>query len=293
MQLLLQQIVDGLGSGVIYASLALALVLVYRATRIVNFAQGEMGTFSAYVAWQLMQWGVPVGWAVAAVAVFAFALGAAVFRLVVRPLIRAPEEIVVVVTIGLFVVVEALAQWLWGFDQRAFPRLFPDHAWNVGDIRLTANTLGLLAVLALLAVGLTALLRFTRLGLAMRAAAAERDNSPLVGIEVETMLTLGWGLSAMVGFLAAALVAPRLFLSPDMMVSVLIYSLAAATLGGWDSLAGAIVAGLLMGVAENLGATFVGFIGSELRLAIPIALTLVVLLLRPAGLFGRATVLRV
>jgi branched-chain amino acid transport system permease protein len=293
MQLLLQQVVDGLGSGAIYASLALALVLIYRATRIVNFAQGEMGTFSVYVAWQLNDWGVPIGWAIALVAVLAFAFGAAVFRVVVRPLIRAPGEIIVVVTLGLFVVVEALSQWIWGFDQQAFPRLFPERAWTVGGIRLTAYTLGLLVVLGLLAAGLGALLRFTRLGLAMRAAAAERENSPLVGIEVETMLTIGWGLAGMVGFLAAALVAPRLFLSPDMMVPVLIYSLAAATLGGWDSLPGAIVAGLVMGVAENLGATFIGFIGSELRLAIPIVLTLVVLLVRPAGLFGREVVLRV
>lgn len=293
MQLLLQQIVDGLAAGAIYGALALALVLIYRATHIVNFGQGEMATFSAYVAWQLCEWGVPVWIALAAAAVFAFALGVVVFRAVVRPVARAPVETVVVITLGLFLVFEALSLWLWGSDQRAFPSIFPDQGWTVGGVRLTASALGTLVVLCVLASVLGLLFRFTRLGLAMRAAAAERDRSVLVGIRVENMLMLGWGLAAVVGFTAAVLVGPRLFLSPLMMAPVLIYALAAATLGGWDSPVGAIIGGLLVGVVESVGATFLSFVGAELRLAIPIVVTLVVLFIRPAGLFGRQLVVRV
>lgn len=293
MQLLLQQIVDGLAAGAIYGALALALVLIYRATRIVNFGQGEMATFSAYVAWQLCEWGVPVWLSFLAAAAFAFALGVAVFRAVVRPVARAPVETVVVVTLGLFLVFDALSLWLWGSDQRAFPSVFPDQGWTVGGVRLTASALGTLAVLCVLAILLGFLFRFTRLGLAMRASAAEREKSVLVGIRVEAMLMLGWGLAAVVGFAAAALVGPRLFLSPIMMAPVLIYALASATLGGWDSPVGAIVGGLLVGVVESVGATFLTFIGAELRLAIPIVVTLVVLFIRPAGLFGRQGVVRV
>jgi branched-chain amino acid transport system permease protein len=141
--------------------------------------------------------------------------------------------------------------------------------------------------------GLSALFRFTRLGLAMRASAAEREKSPLVGIQVETMLMLGWGLATTVGFIAAALIAPGLFLSPPMMVSVVIYALAAATLGGWDSPAGAIVGGLVVGVAESLCATFVGFIGTDLKVGVPFALMAIILLVRPQGLFGTTAVIRV
>lgn len=293
MQLLFQQIVDGLASGAIYGAFALALVLIYRATRIVNFGQGEMATFSVYVAWQLCQWGVPLWLAFIISAVLAFGLGVAVFRLVVRPVSRAPVETVVVVTLGLFLVFDALSLWLWGADQLAFPSVFPDQGWSIAGVRVTASMLGVLLVLATLAIALGAVFRLTRFGLAMRAAAAEREKSILVGVRVETMLMIGWGLAAVVGFIAAALVAPRLFLSPIMMAPVLIYALASATLGGWDSPVGAIVGGLLIGVAESVGATFLTFIGAELRLAIPIVVTLLILFIRPAGLFGKQAVIRV
>lgn len=293
MQLFVQQIVEGLASGAIYASLALALVLIYRSTRIVNFAQGEMATLSAYLAWQLNQWGVPFVLALLVVAVLSFAMGALVFRLMIRPVLGASDNTMVVICIGFFVGFEAISLWFWGADPRAFPRIFPDHVWTVGGVRFTATNLGILTTLCLMTIALSALLRFTRIGLAMRASAAEREKSPLVGIPVETMLMLGWGLAATVGFIAAVLIAPSLFLSPPMMVSVVIYALAAATLGGWDSPAGAIVGGLIVGVAESLCATFVGFIGNELKIGVPFALMAIILLARPQGLFGTTAVIRV
>jgi branched-chain amino acid transport system permease protein len=283
MQLLLQQIVEGLASGAIYAALALALVLIYRATRIVNFAQGEMATLSVYMAWQLNQWGVPFVLCLIIVTAVSFMMGALTFRFMIRP----------VICIGFFVGFEAVSLWFWGADPRAFPRIFPDDTWAIRGVRLTANNLGILVSLCIMTLGLSALFRFTRIGLAMRASAAEREKSALVGIPVETMLMLGWGLAASVGFIAAVLVAPSLFLSPPMMVSVVIYALAAATLGGWDSPAGAIVGGLVVGVAESLCATFIGFIGNELKVGVPFAVMAIVLLVRPQGLFGTAAVIRV
>jgi branched-chain amino acid transport system permease protein len=293
MQLFLQQIVEGLASGAIYASLALALVLIYRATRIVNFAQGEMATFTAYLAWQLHEWGLPFWLCLIIVAPLSFALGALVFRLAIRPVITAPDHTLVVICIGLFIGFEAICLWIWGSDAYAYPRIFPDGGWTIGGVRLSAANLGVLGVLCALALALTLVFRFTRIGLAMRASAAEREKSPLVGIRVETMLMMGWGLATVFGFIAAVLIAPKLFLSPPMMVSVVIYALAAATLGGWDSPVGAIVGGLVVGVAESLGATFVGFIGSELKVGIPFAVMAIVLVLRPQGLFGKTAVIRV
>lgn len=293
MQLLLQQVLDGLAAGAIYAALALALVLIYGATRIVNFGQGEMATFCTYLAWQLAQWGVPLPLALALGGMAAFALGVFVFQAVVRPVSRASVETVVVVTLGLFLFFQALCLWLWGSDQQAFPAVFPSGGWTLGGVRLTAGTLGVLAVLLALALALAALLRFTRNGLALRAAALDSEKSLIVGIRVDVMLMFGWGLASLAGFVAAVLVAPRLFLSPTMMAPVLVYALAAATLGGWGSAVGAIVGGLAIGVAESVGATYLSFIGAELRLAIPLAAMLAVLLLRPEGLFGRKLAVRV
>jgi branched-chain amino acid transport system permease protein len=291
--LVLQQVVEGVASGAIYAALALALVLIHRATRIVNFAQGEMATFSVYACAQLMAWGVPLPLALALVAAGSFVLGAAVFRVVIRPVLSAPPEVPVVSCIGLFVAFQATCLWIWGSDNAPFPRLFSNTVWQIGEVRVSANTVGILATLALLTALLGLLFRFTRVGLAMRAAAAEREKSPYVGIEVETMLMLGWGLAAVFGFIAAALAAPSLFLSPTMMLGVILYALAAATLGGWDSPVGAIVGGLLVGVAESVGTTLVRAVGAELRLAIPFALIALALFVRPHGLFGRAGVARV
>jgi branched-chain amino acid transport system permease protein len=293
MQLFFQQVVEGLSSGAIYAALALALVLIYRASRIVNFAQGEMGTFSAFLAWQLAQWGVPFWLSLLVAGVLSFGVGVAVFRTMIRPVLTASENTLVNICIGLFIGFEALSLWIWGADTHAFPRLFSDRVWTFEGVRFSATNVGTLATLCVLAAGLMAMFRLTRVGLAMRASAAEREKSPLVGIHVETMLMLGWGLAAVFGFIAAVLVAPSLFLSPPMMVAVVIYALAAATLGGWDSPAGAIVGGLILGVAESVGTTFIKAIGADLRLAIPFLLMIIVLAVRPQGLFSRSLTTRV
>lgn len=292
MQLFFQQIVEGIANGAIYAAMALALVLVYRATRICNFAQGEMATFSTYLVWQFDQWGIPFGISLLLGAILSFVIGVVVFRLVIRPVLASKEATIVNVCIGLFIGFDSVCLLIWGTDTYAFPRIFPDYAWTLGGVRITVNNLGILFVVCLVALATAAMFRFTRIGLALRASAAERINSPLVGIEVETMLALGWGLATVCGFVAAVLIAPSLYLAPTMMVSVLIYSLSAATLGGWDSPIGAIAGGLFIGVAESLAATFLPFIGAELKVAVPFAVMAVVLLVRPQGFFGRAAVIR-
>ena len=292
MQLFLQQIVEGIANGAIYAAMALALVLVYRATRICNFAQGEMATFSTYLVWQFDQWGLPFGVSLALGLVVSFIIGVIVFRLVIKPIVAAKEATIVNVCIGLFIGFDAICLLFWGTDTYSFPSLFPDYVWTFSGVRISANNLGILLVVCLLALAVAAMFRFTRIGLALRASAAERVNSSLVGIEVGTMLALGWGLATACGFVAAVLIAPSLYLAPTMMVPVVIYSFSAATLGGWESPVGAVVGGLMIGIMESLAATFLPFIGAELKVAVPFAVMAVVLLVRPQGLFGRLTVTR-
>ncbi|BCG93475.1 branched-chain amino acid ABC transporter permease [Mesorhizobium sp. 131-2-1] len=286
MTLFVQIVVSGLATGAIYSALALALVLIFRATNVVNFGQGEMATFSAYCTWQLSLWGLPLWLSIAIGLICSFVLGILAFRLFVRPLLEAPVEATVVVTLGMFVLFQAMVTWLWGAEQKPFPSLFPDGSFSLGDVRILASSAGTLLVLVVLAAAIGCLFAFTRLGLSMRAAAFDRVRSVLVGVNVERMLMLGWGFAAVIGMVAAVLVAPRLFLSPTMMTPILFYGLAAATVGGWDSPLGAIAGGLLVGVSESLGANYIGLLGADMRIAVPIVLTLFVLLVKPVGLFG-------
>lgn len=286
MSLFFQLVVSGLTTGAIYAALALSLVLIFRATNVVNFGQGEMATFSAYCAWQLMEWGAPLWVALPVTLAASFLVGIVTFRAVIRPLMKAPIEAIVVVTLGILVLFQAACMWLWGAEQLAFPSLFPDGGFNIGDVRILGSAAGTLAILIVIAFAMGSIFKFTRLGLSMRAAAFDHARSVLVGVNVERMLMLGWGFAAVIGALAAILIAPRLFLSPTMMTPILFYGLAAATLGGWDSPLGAIVGGLIVGVTESLGASYLSFIGADMRIAVPIALTLLILLVKPVGLFG-------
>ncbi|PBB37526.1 branched-chain amino acid ABC transporter permease [Mesorhizobium sp. WSM3868] len=286
MTLFVQIVLSGLATGAIYAALALALVLIFRATNVVNFGQGEMATFSAYCTWQLCLWGLPLWLSIAIGLAGSFVLGILAFRVFVRPLLAAPVEATVVVTLGMFVLFQAMVTWLWGAEQKPFPSLFPEGSFSLGEVRVLASSAGTLLILIVLAAAIASLFAFTRLGLSMRAAAFDRVRSVLVGINVERMLMLGWGFAAAIGMIAAVLVAPRLFLSPTMMTPILFYGLAAATVGGWDSPLGAIAGGLLVGVSESLGANYIGFLGADMRIAVPIGLTLFVLLVKPVGLFG-------
>jgi branched-chain amino acid transport system permease protein len=282
----LQQVVEGLGSGAIYASLALALVLIYRFTGIVNFAQGELAMFSTYVAWQFVAAGMPFWLALVLTLAVSFAGGMLIERVIIRPVEGAPELTLVIVTVGLFIFVNAAAGWIWSFLIKDFPNPFPDGAIEAGGLSVGYSTLGILGVVAVVMGLLYVLFRYTKIGLGMRAVAADPRSARLVGIRVGRMLALGWGLAATVGAVSGVLVAPLLFLEPNMMGGVLIYAFAAATLGGFDSPGGAVVGGLIVGVAETLAGAYVGFVGSDLKVGVPLVIILGVLLLRPQGLFG-------
>jgi branched-chain amino acid transport system permease protein len=288
-----QQVVAGLASGGIYASLALALVLIYRSTGVVNFAQGEMATFATYIAWTLIDRGLAFWPAFLLTLLAAFAGGVAIERVVIRPVENRPVLTVVILTIGLLILINGLTTWIWGGAVKKFPSPFSTRPIHVGGVAFSIQDLGIIGV-CLASVGVLYLFfRFTKLGLALRAAATNPAASRLVGIRVSWMLALGWGLAAALGAVSGMMVAPVVFLDPNMMQGILLYAFAAAVLGGIDSVLGAVVGGLVLGVLLNLVGTYVGSLGGELRLVVGLAVILAVLLVRPSGLFGRTAVRRV
>ena len=293
MDIFLQQIVSGLATGGIYASLALALVMIYQATDVLNFAQGEMAMFSTYLAWSMMNAGVPYWGAFFATIAIAFVGGIMIERVIIRPVENAPVLAIVIVTIGLLVIFNSMAGWMFSYIIQPFPSPFPKTPIKIGNIVFGLHDLGAIGVTLLLLLLLYLFFSHTSLGLAMRAAAQNPESSRLVGIRVGWMLALGWGLAALVGAVAGIMVAPIIFLEPNMMGGILIYAFASATLGGFTSPGGAVLGGFLVGVIENLVGTYVGFIGTELKLTVALAIILIVLIVKPSGLFGRAVVHRV
>ncbi|HEY1748155.1 MAG TPA: branched-chain amino acid ABC transporter permease [Xanthobacteraceae bacterium] len=285
----LQQIFSGLAAGSIYASLALALVMIYRATDLVNFAQGEMAMFSTYIAWTLVNAGLPFWLAFLITLAVSFAGGMIIERVVIRPVENAPVLAAVVVTIGLLLIFNSVAGWIYSYTVQDFPSPFPDRP--VFGALMTTRDLGVIGVTLLMLVLLFAFFRYTPVGLAMRAAAQNPASARLCGIRVGRMLAIGWGLAAMIGATAGVMVAPVLFLDPNMMGGVLIYAFAGALLGGITSPIGAVVGGLIVGVTENLVGTYL--IASQLKLTVAFALIILVLVFRPNGLFGTAVVRRV
>lgn len=289
-----QQVVAGLASGAIYAALALALVLIHRATGVINFAQGEMAMFTTYIAWSLYtNHGFSYWPAFVTTLALAFIGGVGIQRVVIRPIERAPILTIVIVTIGLLLIFNGLAAWIWTAEVKAFPSPFPNDTVNIGGVAISIQDLGTIGVVLGLVVLLWLFFEFTKVGLAMRASALNPDASRLVGVRVGWMLAIGWGLAALLGAVAGMLAAPSIFLDPNMMQAILIYSFAAAVLGGIDSPFGAVAGGLLLGVGLNLIGTYVDFVGADLRLPAALLVILVVLLVRPAGLFGKPVARRV
>jgi len=290
MDAFLHQLLSGLATGSIYASVALALVMIYQSTHHVNFAQGEMAMFSTYLAWMLIQAGLPYWAAFALTVLLSFALGALVELAVIRPMRQAPVLSVVVVFVGLLMIFHSLAGWLFGFTIKQFPSPFPDGAWY-GSSFMSPHEVGAIAVTLAVMALLFLFFRFTPLGLAMRAAAQNPVSSRLVGVNVGRMLMLGWGLAGAVGAIGGMLVAPVVFLDPGMMSGVLIYAFAGALIGGIDNPAGAVLGGFLVGVLENLIGTYV--VGTELKLTVALVLIVAVLIVRPSGLLGKTIVMKV
>jgi branched-chain amino acid transport system permease protein len=293
-----QQIVSGLSTGGIYASLALAIVIIYRSTRVINFAQGEMATFSTFIAWELINQGVNIWAAYFLTLGISFVGGVLLERTVIRPVENAPVLTIVMVTIGLLILINGATFWKWGGATRAFPTakhayVFSTRPIHVGGVAFSIQDLAFIGV-SLGAVALLYLLfQFTKVGLAMRATAVNPASSRLVGIRVGWMLSLGWGIGAALGALAGMMTAPTSQLDPNMMRGVLLYAFAAAILGGLESPIGAVVGGLALGVILNILGTYTTFFAGDMRLVGGFAIILVVLVFRPAGLFGRTVARKV
>jgi branched-chain amino acid transport system permease protein len=290
---LAQQVVSGLATGSIIASMALALVLIYRSMNVINFAQGEMAMFSTFIAYTFLQHGMPMWLAFALTIVIAFAGAIAIERIVVRPVERASPLAIVIVTLGLLITFNGLAGWIWGYEVHSFPSPFPQTPIRFGGVEFSAQDLGVIATSCAVLLALYLFFGRTKLGLAMRAAALYPNESRVLGIRVGWMLALGWGLAAAVGALSGVMVAPIVFLEPNMMQGLIVYAFAAAVLGGVDSPLGAVVGGLLLGVVLNLMGTYISFIGTDLRLPAAFAIIVLVLVVRPGGMFGRQSVTRV
>ncbi|MBT4642922.1 MAG: branched-chain amino acid ABC transporter permease [Deltaproteobacteria bacterium] len=291
MDLFLSQILSGLSSGAIYASLALAIVMIYQAIEHINFAQGEMAMFSTFIAWTLIvNYNVSYWLAFLIVLIVSFFGGILVERIVFAPIHDAPILSHLIVFLGLFAIFNSLAGYIWGHTIKSFPSPFPEASFR-GLVGL--HQLGTVAFVGFLLLLIYVFFSFTRLGLAMRAAAANPVSAQLTGIRVKWMTALGWGLASALGAVSGMLVAPVVFLDPHMMGGILIYSFAASLLGGVNSPGGAVLGGFIVGVLENLVGTYVEFIGNELKLTFAFILITGVLLFKPNGLFGRTVVTRV
>lgn len=289
MDLFLQQALGGLATGAIYASLALAVVMIYQAIDHFNFAQGEMAMFSTFIAWQMIEWGFPFWGAFAACIVLSFLGGMAIERVVFAPIHDAPVLSHIVVFIALTLIFNSVAGFIWEFTIKVFPSPFPDKLPFETNL-IGPHQLGIIGVTLIMLGLIYVFFKYTPVGLAMRAAAANPDSARLVGVSVKKMLALGWGLAAAVGAVAGMLIAPVVFLEPNMMLGILLYGFAGAVVGGLTSPGGAVVGGFLMGVLENVAGIF---IGSELKLTLALVVIVTVLLFKPAGLFGRVVVQRV
>jgi len=286
----IHQVLAGLATGGIYASVALALVMIYQATHHLNFAQGEMAMFCTYLAWSLINAGFAYWPAFLITVGLAFVLGVVIERVIIRPVENSPVLSVVVVFIGLLVILNSVTGWIYSYTIKTFPSPFPAEPF-FGNKYMSSHEIGAIGITLVVLLLLYSFFRFTPLGLAMRAAAQNPASAKLVGIRVGWMLALGWGLAAAIGAVAGMMVAPIVFLDPNMMASVLLYAFAAALIGGIDSPGGAVFGGFLVGVLENVLGAFV--IGNELKLAVALVLIIGVLVVKPSGFFGKVHVTRV
>jgi branched-chain amino acid transport system permease protein len=291
-----QQTVSGLANGGIYASLAVALVLIYRATEVINFAQGALATFTTYIAWQLIDWGLTYWLAFACTLGIAFVGGLAVELAAIRPVERRGTPLTVVIaSIGLLILLEGAIGRIWGNQVKFMPAPFPARIYHLGGVAFSLQDLGTIAISIVSVFVLWLFFRFTKVGLGMRAAAVRPAAARLVGIRVSWMLSLGWGLAAMLGAVAGMLAAatPSVLLQPNMMDGILIYAFAAAVVGGLESPAGAVIGALAIGVLLNLLGSYVSWVTPQLLLPAAFVLMLAVLLVKPSGLFGRTRTRRV
>jgi branched-chain amino acid transport system permease protein len=300
--LFLQRLFDGAELGAIYAVVAVALVLIFKATTLINFAQGELAMFGAFIAYVLsVEQGLSIGFAIILAMAISAIVGAVIERVLIRPFDPTDHLPVVLITLGVFLILNAVAGEIWNYQPRAFPSMFPDGPddyFSIGGARLFYTSLGTWGSLAVMMFALFLILNKTKIGLSFRAVSSNTDSARLVGIRTGRTLGFGWALACAFGTLGACLVAPRLFIQPNMMGALLIFSFAAAALGGLDSLPGAVVGGIIVGLVQSLLVGYLADIDSlswlrNLGLAVAFVVILIVLWFKPSGLFGTSRVERV
>ena len=308
MELFLQRLFDGLSQGSVYSLIALGLVIIYRGTGHLNFAQGEMALFCTYVVYQCGEWGLPIGISLIIGMGVGFALGAVTEVTLIRPVAKKSQFAVFIVTLGLFQFLNWLDGAIWkdqplpnsgvGSNQTSFPSLFPnkpDDFVNVFGAAIKLQSIGVFLLVLVLFGLLYLLFNYTKLGLAMNAVASNAESAKLVGIRTNMVLMVSWGLAAAIGALGGVVFAGiNSNVNLGLMFTVFIYASAAATLGGFDSPGGAVLGGLIIGVIENMAAGYAEeWVGQELKVGVALVVILVVLLVKPSGLFGTAKVERV
>lgn len=308
MQGFIQAIVDGLARGSVYALIALGLVIIYRGTGHLNFAQGEMALFATYCVYQFGEWGVPIWLGLFMGMIVGFAVGALAEVTLVRPISKKSPFAVFVVTLGLFTFLNWLDGAIWGNQQlpnsgvgskqSQFPSLFPDHPeakWQPFDIVIRWEPVGIFGLVLVISGLLFVLFNHTKFGLAMRAVASNTESAKLAGIRTHVVLMVSWGLAAAIGAVGGVVMGGlNNTVNLALMFSIFIYGSAAATLGGFDSPGGAVIGGLIIGVVENVAQWWQPeWIGQEMKLAVAFVVILAVLLVKPSGLFGTAKVERV
>lgn len=296
MELFIARIFDGFSNGATYALIAMALVMIFKATTLINFAQGEFAMFGGFIV--LVLWnerGLPMWIAVVVGMLLSAVLAAGIERTLIRPFDPADHLPLVIITLGLFLAINALAVIVWRPDPRAFAELFPSgNVFSFGNATLTWYTVGTICTVAAVAGGLTLLLNKTKVGLAFRAVSSNLESSELAGIKVGPTLQFGWAIAAAVGTLGVCVFVASPFrqLEPNVMVTGLIFAVSAAALGGLDSLGGAVAGGLSIGMVQSIVVPY-SPIPNELSLLAAVVVLLLVLLFKPSGLFGTPQVERV
>ncbi len=279
-----QVVVSGLAVGSLYSLVAIGLVLIFKTSEVVNFAQGEMAMFSTFIAYQLLvKWHVPYGVAAIVAFLFACGMGWMTYHLVLARIAQREVLTQVIATLGLFLVLRGLAGVIWGNDSLSFPSLFTDQTAHVGDVVMTHYQIAVIIITIILTLLLYGILRFTRFGLAIRAVSQNIFAAKLMGVDVKSVFSYTWAIATVMGAVAGLLVVPTLFLSPTFMELVTVKAFAAAVLGGFGSLPGAVIGGFLLGVIENV---FGFYVSTALKSTFVFLFIVLILYLKPAGLFG-------
>jgi branched-chain amino acid transport system permease protein len=299
MGIFLDRLFAGATAGSLYVLIALALVVVFRSSSTINFAQGEFALFTSYLAWWCTTQGVPLILALAVAMVAGFGMGVATERFLIRPVRRHSETAVLIVALGLFTALNGADGWIWGPDDKIFPKLLPsgvDDYIAIGGGRLHYDSIGIVALMILVVAGLTLLFKYTPLGLQMRAVATNPESAALSGVRVGLVLSLSWGISSALGAFAGVLAVPALppnQLNLASFFPILIFASAAALLGGLDSVKGAVIGGMSVGIGLSMINGYATFLGGELQLTLAFLIIVLVLVVKPTGIYGARRIERV